>query len=527
MILLLALLQGIEAKDRCVLVSAEARLSPPRLSLRWPADPKAVEYKVYRRGTSDWGEPRAAGPAGWDDDDVKAGEAYEYKVVKIAKAGEKGFEGSGYLRAGIEVGLVDVRGKVLVLVDTPNARALDVELKRLDRDLEADGWTVVRREVDPTAKAADLKMLIQAEPGLRSVFLLGRLPVVRSGYMAPDGHADHRGAWPADAWYGDLDGEWGDAAVDKPEGKNVPGDGKLDPSQLPSEVELEVGRVDLSRMPAFGKPEAELLRRYLDRNHAFRNGKMEVERRALICDQFGDFRGEAFVSGSWRNFAALVGPSKIETGPWFEKLTAGGYLWAHGSGAGGWQSCAGVGTTSDFAAKPAKAVFVSLFGSYFGDWDSENGLLRAPLASDGWALASFWSGRPHWYAQALALGEPLGAAARATQNNRGLFAPQGNFARGVHVSLMGDPTLRIHPVAPPGPVTRGKGLAWTASADASSGYHVYRKDAAGWTRLTAEPTKETRWPEAKAGTSYIMRAVRLEKGSWGSYVNASLGARSD
>lgn len=518
MLLLLALLQGVEAKDRCVLVGAEIRREPPRISLRWPDDPKALEYKVFRRAGAEWSPLE-----GVVDDDVRPGETYEYKVVKSAK----GFQGIGYLRAAIEGKLVDVRGKVLVLVDAANAAALDVELKRLDRDLEGDGWTVARKTVPATSSAADVRKLIQAEPDLRTVFLLGKLPVVRSGFMAPDGHKDHLGSWPADAYYGDLDGEWGDTAVDKPEGKNVPGDGKLDPSQLPGDVELEVGRVDLSRMPAFGKPEAELLRRYLDRDHAFRHKKVDVERRALICDQFGDFRGEAFVSGGWRNFSALVGASKIETGPWFEKLTAGGYLWAHGSGAGGWQSCAGVGTTADFAAKPGKAVFVSLFGSYFGDWDSENGLLRAPLAAEGYALASFWSGRPHWYAQVLALGEPLGAAAKATQNNRGHYAPVGSFGRGVHVSLLGDPTLRIHPLAPPGAVTRSKGLTWVASPDASLGYHVYRKDAAGWTRLSETPVKETTWPEAKAGAAYMVRALRLESGPWGSYLNASQAAFSE
>jgi hypothetical protein len=98
----------------------------------------------------------------------------------------------------------------------------------------------------------------------------------------------------------------------------------------------------------------------------------------------------------------------------------------------------------------------------------------------------------------------------------------------VHVSLMGDPTLRIHPVAPPGPLVRGKdGLTWTASADATSGYHVYRKDGAGWTRLSAAPTKETCWAEAKEGTSYMVRALRLESGGWGSYLNASQGSRID
>ena len=100
----------------------------------------------------------------------------------------------------------------------------------------------------------------------------------------PDGHPDHRGAWPADAYYGDPDGEWPDTLVDsskasRAENKNVPGDGKFDPTFLPSDVKLEVGRVDLSQMPAFGKTETELLRRYLDKDHAFRHRTMEVEKR--------------------------------------------------------------------------------------------------------------------------------------------------------------------------------------------------------------------------------------------------------
>lgn len=530
--LLLLALQSIEAKDRCVLLGAEARREPPRLTLRWTADPRSTGYAIHRRDpeAAGWGEPVATlegNAAAWDDDGVVAGRAYEYRVHRKAKVGDKPFEAVGYLRAAIELPMVERRGRVLLAVDATQAGPLASELARLEADLEGDGWTVVRRDVDPSKPASELKSIIALESlaGLRTVFLLGRLPVVRSGNYAPDGHPDHRGAWPADAWYGDLDGDWGDAAVNDAERKNVPGDGKLDPSQLPGEIELEVGRVDLGRMPAFGKSETELLRRYLDRNHAFRHKKLEAERRALICDQFGDFKGEAFVSGSWRNFAALVGAGRIETGPWFASLTAGSYLWAHGSGAGGWQSCAGVGTSGDFAAKPAKAVFTVLFGSYFGDWDSENGLLRAPLAADGSALACFWSGRPHWYAHALGLGEPLGQAARTTQNNRGLFQPAGSFARGVHVSLMGDPTLRIHPLAPCGVPRWERGaLVWASSPDATSGYHVYRREALGWKRATEQPLKEPRWPSRDDGARVMVRPLRLESGPWGSYLNVGQGA---
>lgn len=53
---------------------------------------------------------------------------------------------------------------------------------------------------------------------------------------------------------------------------NVPGDGKFDQTFIPSTIELEVGRVDLSDLPAFlPKTERDLLRQYLDKNHNFRH----------------------------------------------------------------------------------------------------------------------------------------------------------------------------------------------------------------------------------------------------------------
>ena len=538
---LLFLLQ-IEARDRCVLVGAEVRKSPPHIELRWPADPKASGYTVYRKSPSAaaWGEERAALEAqatGYVDSAVEVGVAYEYKVQKVCQAGDKPFKGTGYLLAGIEVPLIEKRGKVVLVVDSTHAVALAEPLRRLQRDLAGDGWTPLRHDVAPAAKPAEVKALIRQDyeadrDGVKAVFLFGHVPVPYSGDFNPDGHVDHRGAWPADAYYGDMDGEWTDASVDSPkalreENKNVPGDGKFDPTVLPSDVELEVGRVDLSRMPAFGKSETELLRRYLDKDHAFRHRTLEAERRGLICDKFGDFRGEAFVSSGWRNFAPLVGVDKVQAADWFTALGAGTYLVAQGSGAGGFQSCAGVGSTADFAAKPTRAVFTLLFGSYFGDWDSRDNLLRAPLAAESHGLASVWAGRPHWYLHTMALGETLGHATRLTQNNRTLYAPSGGFSRGVHVALMGDPTLRLHVVAPPSALTcKGVQLAWQASPDAGVGYHVYGapSEQGPFTRLTDTPLAETRYT-ATAGKAalYMVRAVRLEVGASGSYVNASQG----
>jgi len=545
LLLLLGLLQ-IEPRDRCVLVSAEVQKSPPRIELRWAADPKATAYEVFRKAPSDsaWiqaGAPLDAKETRYVDTSVQVGVAYEYKILKSGQAGDKAFKGSGYVQAGIEVPLNDARGKVVLVVDASHAGPLAEPLRRLERDLAGDGWTVVRHDVAPDATPADVKSRIKGayeadRGGVKAVFLFGHVPVPYSGDFNPDGHGDHRGAWPADAYYGDMDGEWTDAGVEDPkasrvENKNVKGDGKFDPSRLPSPVELQVGRVDLSQMPAFGKSEAELLRRYLDKDHAFRHHQLVAERRGLICDKFGDFRGEAFVSSGWRNFGPLVGDAQVRAADWFGTLTVEPYLLAQGSGAGGYQSCAGVGKTADFAAKPTKAVFTLLFGSYFGDWNSRDNLLRAPLAAESHGLVAVWAGRPHWYLHPLGLGETIGYCTRLTQNNLGLYPPAGAFAGGVHVALMGDPTLRLHVVAPPSSLAcKAEGgkttLTWSPSPDAGLGYHVYSgMDEKGpFTRLTETPIRETTFTATSAKAAlYMVRAVKVETGSSGSYVNASEG----
>ena len=73
---------------------------------------------------------------------------------------------------------------------------------------------------------------------------------------APTANSDHIGAWPADMYYGDADGEWGDRGqiiwgTAHPEHSNVPGDGKFENDFPPSNLEMFVGRVDFTRLAAF------------------------------------------------------------------------------------------------------------------------------------------------------------------------------------------------------------------------------------------------------------------------------------
>jgi hypothetical protein len=97
---------------------------------------------------------------------------------------------------------------------------------------------------------------------------------------------------------------------------------------------------------------------------------------------------------------------------------------------------------------------------------------------------------------------------------------------------MGDPTLRLHPVAPGGDLngaytTAGATLVWTPSPDRVIGYHVYRATTAHakFARLTNAPTPNP-WlvdSDPVPGATYMVRAVKLETTPSGSYYNASQG----
>ena len=526
--------------DYAVQMTAAVQSAPPRITLSWPAFAAATQFVVYRKawGTSAWGTAVAtlAGSAtGYADGAVTVGTAYEYQVRRTANV-----TGYGYLATGIAVPLVEDRGKVVLVVDATMAAALATELLRLQSDLAGDGWTVLRHDVSRTSSVPSVKALVKADYSadptrVKTVFLFGHVPVPYSGSLAPDGHSDHVGAWPADLYYGEMDGTWTDTLTltGTGRGSNVPGDGKFDQSYAPGgTVELAVGRVDLANMPAFApKTEVDLLRQYLNKDHGFRLKAWTLPARGLIDDNFGAFGGEAFASTGWRAFSAFFGPANVFALDWFGTLGGSGYLWAYGCGGGNYTGAGGVGSTANFAATDTKTAFTFLFGSYFGDWDVSNNFLRAPLATTSYGLTCAWAGRPAWYVHHMAMGETIGYAARVSQNNSSTYFY--GYGPSVHVALMGDPTLRMHVVAPVSNVAAAGGagaatITWTASPDAVAGYHVYRAPSAAgpFTRLTTVLVTGTSFVDTAApggSPTYLVRAVKLETNPSGSYWNASTG----
>jgi hypothetical protein len=542
-----------DPKHYAVQASAIVQSEPAQITLQWTADGNATGYQIFRKGWSDtsWGAATSlpGGATQFTDRSVSRGTRYEYR---ISKETSRGYRGHGYVAAGIEAPAVEARGKVVLIVDSTHAAALAAELTRLQQDLAGDGWVVVRNDVSrsetPPQVKARIKAAYQADPAnVKAVFLFGHIAVPYSGDFNPDGHPDHQGAWAADAYYGDMDGNWTDSSVHSTGGErvwshNVPGDGKFDHSDLPSDVELQVGRVDLHNMTCFSnktpsRSEVDLLRQYLNKDHQFRHGRVAVERRGVICDNFGERDGEAFAASGWRNFSAFFGAENVLAVPgwsYFPTLKAQSYLWSYGTGGGAYYTCDGIGSSDGFATNDVQSVFTFFLGSYFGDWDNESNFLRAPLGGTSYTLTSAWAGRPHWFVHHMALGETIGFGTRLSQNNSSVYSEQNHGSRMVHVALMGDPTLRMHPVAPPsgfqGSLTAaGMNLNWVRSADSGVvGYRVYRgTSAAGpFAGISGDlPANATTFtdPSGAAGWTYLVRALKLERSGSGTYFNLSQG----
>lgn len=541
--------QNVPPRKFSVQLSAEVRESPPRITLAWPDEGDAGGYRISRRtSTSGWSElaTLAGDQTTFADSNLSLGTKYEYQVIKRAGL----YAGYGYISAGIEIPVTEDRGKIILLVENSIAEALHPEISRLQNDLIGDGWLVIHRNVasgdSPQAVKELIRSIYHRDPlNVKALFLLGHIPVPYSGNFFPDGHENHQGAWPADSFYADVDGEWTDSVIQNTRAErqsnwNVPGDGKLDQSNIPSPVELMIGRVDLSNLTCYAnKPNArseiDLTRQYLNKNHAFRLGELLVEQRGLICDNFSD-KGTDPISGSaWRNFSTLFGQAKITEVGWDGYLpaaTQGSYLWSYASGGGSYYYSSGVGTSDDFAFQDVRVVFTMFMGSYFGDWNNESNFLRAALGS-GSVLTTSYSGFPQTLYFPMALGEPIGYANLLTQNNatNGLYPPWNKGAGQVHVALLGDPTLRMAAVRPPVNLKASSGesirLTWDSSPDPVVGYHVYRttRIETPFARVTADPVTATSFTDyPPAGNQiYMVRAVKLERTGSGTYFNPSQG----
>jgi len=565
------------SKDAAVQINVTIGTAPMSLTLQWTSDSRATGYSICRRlkGAATWGSAKktVANSSQYLDTTITTGTVYEYRVIKTLKIGTTTLTATGYTESGINIPAVNDQGILILLVDKTFSDSLKTELARLSEDLLNEGWRVIRHDIQRNETVLNVKDIIatdyNSDPvNTKALFIFGHVPVPYSGFLNPDGHPNHFGAWPADVYYGEFDsGDWPDqqtlyhdslnitqsapnvydTTLVQLANRNKAGDGKFDNTVIPGAIYLMIGRVDLSNMSWFTKSEKELLKQYLDKDHNFRTGILTAPTRALLEDSFGYFGGEAFASSGWRNLAPLVGSDSIHevigntdsarTYQWLPLLATNSYLWTYGCG-GGWDNGAGgAGSTGQYAGQSIKGIFNMLFGSYFGDWNVANNFLRAPLCTE-YGLSCVWSGRPYWDFFPMGLGEPLGYCAQLTQNNGGDYV-YNYAAQGVHIALMGDPTLVMHPYAPPAalsvtttaPNNTAK-LSWQPSSDKNIlGYNIYRSNSqsGSYQLITPKPISGTTFTDYDPlvdTNAYTVRAVKLETTPSGSYYNLSPGARN-
>lgn len=518
----------------------------PRVTFEWDGSiPTGTPLNIQRRllgqtGSATW-QPLAqvANPAdSYTDTTVEPGNTYEYRAYISAG----GYAASKMITAvaTLDAPLEDERGGVILVVDNAVKDELAGDLRRFEMDLVGDGWFVKRIDFDPIGvgthqdlKAA-IKAVCDATPGINSLFLFGNLPFARSGLLAPDGHVPGTAggsyrAHETDTYYADLDGVWTDVTANQSvpgnaEQDNVPGDGKFDQNYYPSSLELSTGRVTFRNMIATRKWDRDYLKDYLHKNHAWRHGHREVNYKAIGGDTHYQF-----IWHNWLN--PMFGTANVSTSG-FSSLETESRVF-------------GVGMDAIDLTVPTKAIFMTNFRSWKQHWARTDNLIMRNLAQPDWGLTSTWGGRPSSFLHSMAAGKPIGYGFLASQNDlkkassqRDYYTVGGNsFDESglayVSYNLMGDPTLRMHPVSPPGSLAGERNgaavsLNWSAAPGAVVGYHVYRSTErlGPYERLTSAPVQALQLDDGNAPAGevfYQIRAVKLMSFPTGSYHNQSQG----
>ncbi|MFW5828966.1 MAG: Ig-like domain-containing protein, partial [Planctomycetota bacterium] len=523
---------AVDGKE--IFVAVDVDEAAPSVTFTWDAQVDGVEIHVVRRQIGQV-EPSTWNPlavidhpdTSYTDASLQPGIAYEYKVYRPYVSSDISSAAS-YIAVGVQAELVEQRGTMLLVAEESMAQALGPELTQLEMDLVADGWRVIRKDVPragdlhPESIRAWIQSQYQADPSQTTgLYLFGRLPFMRGSGSAPDGHGLHEHA--TDAYYADIDDVWAD--------NGDPTDIVLGTRLIPDRVELINGRVDLAGMDFWNKSETELLRDYLNKAHRFKRAGLDFTRRGTPSG--GNTRGEGQLQYSMFGpddlLAAGISGTGLRDGD--GNLIPGNFHWAVDFG--NWSG-------KNYANNIHKALFTINFGSHKQKWTRNNNPMRALLAQPEWGLTCAWGGRPYWFFHTGSLGYPAGDWAKRTQNNRSMdYVPTASSSSpgGTWVNLMGDPSLRMHPVAPPALVQADRlvsqvELTWTASSDPGVlGYNVYRSSErlGNYVKLNGgnlidgtvftDPT-----PPASGDLWYQVRAVKLESVYTGSYYNQSLGS---
>lgn len=587
-------------------IGAYSVVSSGLLTLYWPQNPLRTQMKVYGRTATNkpsawqnWNPVYTNNAAtitnyGSYSQAITNGIPYEFQMEQLLSTNPppcrdlatNGWRSYQYVSTGFNVPVCDTRGKIVLLVESGIASSISAELTQLNDDLVGAGYTVFRHDVAAVEVTAGgwssavtaTKALITTDYNTDTsadwyLFIVGHVPIPYSGLNSPGSHVENFGAHPADSWYADMTGTWTDSTANDSSATtssaqfNTPGDGKFDQSFIPAAPTMRVGRIDFKGMPAFSKTEVQLLQQYFARNHAWRHGQVSVRKKALVYSdtdpvlQNADKPIEAhdLAASIFGGLTGLAGAPTVERGNWltFASNPATNYLFAMKQGSGHFTEDVQMGTIESFAATNYQSgVFESLFGSYYGDWDTginTNDFLWVALASAGNTVASYYHAN-NTPMNLTAMDEPIGFDLYAKGANKfaGTDARYTDYVRITagtgqesltieeqeqYITLLGDPTILIAPTIPPSSVTNTPSgadnvITWTGSTDENiDGYHVYRASTSTPNTFTRLTTSTTTSPYTDTGAAsgsyrYMVRAVKYNATANRTFYSASQGVFS-
>lgn len=582
---------------RTVQLSSSFTTNPLKITICWPVVANRTingSIKVERKtvDSSTWTTLTSTLPSSstsYDDTGsvggLSSGTMYEYRVsFNQVSTNPMQYEGSaldnnakGYIATGINVPMDTYNGRVILVVDNtmatgtngsaPSSGTLASSINTLINDLNGDRWLVYPLYVSRTDTPTNVRNLILAQynadtTNTKAVYIIGHVPVPIIGNMNVDGHASDRG-WSSDMMYGDVNETW-TASCSSLNWAPVTQGTPIDTPPLTHRFcktsatpELQVGRIDMYQMPAFGGTEASLLSGYLDRMHQMKTKAFTPTERAYIRNGLEGNPSNAYFEfwngqDAWNDVTGLVGANNVTTlndtptsaTALYQTLDGTSYEFVYLTSVN--VNCNAMTDVSaaNLASTNWGGVFTEAGISYTTEWSCQDSLLRSFLAK-GRGANSVSALKRYIYWHPMAMGKTIGYSfLKSAQNTGSTYPPVGGFfpsdgsnvgdstdyPGNAYMTLLGDPTMRMSYVTMPstftatgvagGPVS----FSWSAVSGAE-GYNIYKIGANSITQVASMLSGTSYSGDTyAAGTKYMISAVDLKTSAGGgSYYNLSLG----
>lgn len=519
------------------------------VSFSWTSD-AVVSTSIYRKEISDtwWTRlKRNHSTLTYTDNSITDAKEYEYKFQ--VNTGTNPSVAYGYISFGSNIPQVTNRGNILLLVDDRFETTLASEINTLKRDLISEGWNPSAAYCNKDTSVSYVKSVvdgIHATNALDGIYIIGHIPIPYSGSIYPDGHTDHRGAWPTDLYYASDASDWTDNSVNhtnssRPANSNLRGDGKFDNDEMRGETFCPISRIDFYNLPQVASNETTTLKNYLDKASSYKHGGFTALDKGVVDDNFQTF-SEGFSFNGHMNFSSLFGDS-VSKSSLLSTLQSDTYKWSYACGGGTDSSLSGVGSVTTLKNSDYQGVFSMVFGSYFGDWNTEDNFMRSLLA-DGKMLTTCWAGRPNWFFHHMGLNNPIGTSSKMSVENSSnswylntsSYDIYGYYSNGVHMQLLGDMSLRQNYKKAISTFntayntnTSSVDLTWTPPVgELVTEYKIYKSSDSldNFTLLTTMLSTDSTFSDsliASTGNYYYISYVTLDTTNSGSYYNRSTG----